>query len=95
MNIKYLNVGILDFLKDIEGSLFSLLICKYRWNKFLKCPYSEFFLSVFSRIPVENGEILFISSYSVQMWENTEQKNSEYGQFSRMCILEDHFITFR
>ena len=25
----------------------------------------------------------FSGPYSVQMWENTDQKNSEYGHFSR------------
>ena len=47
-----------------------------------KCPYLEFFLSVFSRIRTEYGEILYISSYSVRIWENKDQKNSEYGHFS-------------
>ena len=43
-----------------------------------KCPYSEFFWSVFSRIRTEYGEK---RSISVQMRENTNQKNSEYGHF--------------
>ena len=47
-----------------------------------KCPYSEFFWFVFSRIRTENGEIWCISPYSVQMGENTDQKSSEYGHFS-------------
>ena len=41
-----------------------------------KCPYSELFWSVFSRIRTEYGEI-----YSVRMQENTDQNNSEYGHF--------------
>ena len=41
--------------------------------------YSEFFWSVFSRIRTEYEEILRISLYSVQMLENTDQKNSEIG----------------
>ena len=40
-----------------------------------KCLYSEFFWSVFSCI-----------LYSVQMRENTDQKNSEYGHFSRSVL---------
>ena len=48
-----------------------------------KCAYSEFFWSVFSRIWTEYGEILRISPYSVCVWENTYQKNFEYGHFSR------------
>ena len=48
-----------------------------------KCPYSELFWSVISRIRTEFGEIRSISPYSVRMWENTDQNNSEYGYFSR------------
>ena len=48
-----------------------------------KCPHSELFWSVFSRIRTEYGEILRISPYSVQMRQNTDQNNSEYGHFSR------------
>ena len=43
-----------------------------------KYPCSEFFLSVFSHIWTES-----ISPYSVRMRENNDQKNSEYGHFSR------------
>ena len=53
---------------------------KYRLRK--KCTYSEFFWSVFSRIRIEYGEILRISSYTVWIRENTDQKNSEYWHFS-------------
>ena len=48
-----------------------------------KCPYSELFWSAFSRIRTEYGEIRSISPYSVQMRENADQNNSEYGHFSR------------
>ena len=48
-----------------------------------KCPYSELFWSVFSRIRTEYGEILRISPYSVQIRENTDQNNSEQGHFLR------------
>ena len=46
-----------------------------------KCLYSEFFWSAFPRIQTEYGEILRISPYSVQMLENMDQENSEYGHF--------------
>ena len=36
-----------------------------------KCPYSEFFWSVFSRNQAEYEEIQSISTYSVRMRENT------------------------
>ena len=52
-------------------NLMSLLaVCSLRE----KCPFSEFLWSVFSRIRTE---------YSVLMRENADQKNSEYGHFSR------------
>ena len=44
-----------------------------------KCPYSELFWSVFSRIRTEYGEIRSISQYSIRMRENTDQENPEYG----------------
>ena len=54
----------------------------------VKCPYSELFwsyseLSTFFRIRTEYGEIRSMSPYSVQIRENADQNNSEYGQFSR------------
>ena len=33
-------------------------------------------------------EIRSISPYLVWMWENTEQKNSEQGHFSRSALLQ-------
>ena len=65
-----------------------------RWMKSVRirsffCPYFLEFLSVFSRIPyfLEYGEILRIFSYSVQNWENTDQKNLEYGHFLRSDLI--------
>ena len=46
-----------------------------------KCPYSELFWSAFSGIQTEYVEIQSISQYSVQIWENADQNNSEYGHF--------------
>ena len=54
-----------------------------------KCPYSEFFWSVFSRIRTDYREIQNISPYSVQIWENTDQKNSKYEGIS---CSESHFV---
>ena len=56
------------------GRTLSLPICE-------KCPYSEFFCSAFPIIQTEYREILRISPHSVQMRENTDQNNSEYGHF--------------
>ena len=35
----------------------------------------------FSTLRTEYGEILRISPYSVRIWKNADQKNSEYGHF--------------
>ena len=48
-----------------------------------KFQYSESFWSTFSRIQTEYGEIPRISLYSVRMWENADQNNSKYRNFSR------------
>ena len=61
-----------------------------------KCPYSEFFWSVFSHIRTEYGEIGNISSYSVQMRENANQKKSEYfsrSEYSRKSLITKHLVT--
>ena len=47
-----------------------------------KCPYSEFFWSVFSHIRTGHGEIRSISPYSVRMRGTMDQKNSKYGHFT-------------
>ena len=51
-----------------------------------KCPYSELFWSLFSRIRTEYGGILCISPYSVRMGGNTDQNNFEYGHFLRSVL---------
>ena len=52
-----------------------------------KCPYSEFFWSVFSRIRVEYGDLRSKSPYFVRMREYTDHKNSKYGKFLRSDIV--------
>ena len=52
-----------------------------------KCPCLEFFLSVFSRIWTEYIEIFRISPYSIRMRKKTDQKNIEYGRFSRTVFM--------
>ena len=47
----------------------------------------RFFWSVFSLIRTKCEQIWSIFLYSVQMRENTDQKNSEYGHFSRTGCL--------
>ena len=48
-----------------------------------RCPNAEFFWSVFSRIWTEYGDLGRKSPYSVQVRENTDQKMSVFGHFSR------------
>ena len=45
-----------------------------------------FFWSAFSRIRTEYVDLWSKYPYSVQMWENTDQKNSVFGHFSRSTI---------
>ena len=54
--------------------------------------YSELFCPAFSRIGIEYGEIWGISRYSVQMRENVDQINSEYGQLLRSDKLDIWFL---
>ena len=51
------------------------------------CPYFKFFWNVFFRIQTEYGDVLFKPPYLVQIWGNTDQKNSEYGYFSLVFLL--------
>ena len=46
-----------------------------------KCPYSDFFWSVFSHIETEYEYLLSKSPSSVRMRKNTDQKKSEYEHF--------------
>ena len=66
-----------------EVSRFFMSICNL-WNSTLhqKCPYSELFWSVSSRIRTGYGELQSIFPYSIRMQENTDQNNSEYGHIS-------------
>ena len=66
------------FLWNIEILKEFFLGCLFRGIPLReKCPYSELFWSVFFYIRTEYGEIRSISPYSVQMWENLDQNNSE------------------
>ena len=58
-----------------------------------KCPYSELFWPVFSRIRTECVEIQSIFPYSVRMQENAGQNNSEYGHF--LCSVTLNFTLFK
>ena len=51
-----------------------------------KCPYSEIFWFVFSRIRIECGELRSIFPQSVQMRENRDKKNSELDTFHAVQI---------
>ena len=67
------------------GPCLTLMMEVFCWGKSLreKCPHSEFSWSVFSHIRTEYGNFLRRSPYSVQIPENTDQKNSEYRHFLR------------
>ena len=61
----------------------SFISCYEKHTLGEKCPYLALFWFAFSHIWTEYGEIRSISPYSVQMRENTDQKHSDYGHFSR------------
>ena len=58
-----------------------------------RCSYSELFWSAFSRIRTEYAEIRSIFPYSVQMRENADQNNSEYGHFLRSLRLKETTVS--
>ena len=55
-----------------------------------KCPYSEFFWSIFPCIWTEYRKILRISPYLIRIRENMDKKNSEYGHFHAVF----HYINY-
>ena len=69
--------------KLVPAKLIQVFISLFQITLREKCPYSGFFWSVFSCLRTEYGEMRSISPYSVRIRENTDQKNSEYGHFSR------------
>ena len=67
------------------------------WRRFLheNCPYLEFFWSLFSHICTEYwGRDTAYLPHSVQMGGNTDQKNSEYKQFSRSALRVKNKLLF-
>ena len=82
----YLNLVDLDS-NELTSVWKATLIKSTAW----KVSVFEVFWSVFSRIRTEYGEIRSISSYSVRMRENTDQINSEYGNFSRSDQDQDSY----
>ena len=93
-------MSLFSFITDINGFFENVLlytcVANNNQNKDIwlleKCPYLKLFWSAFSRIRTEYGEILSISPYSIRMRENTDQKNSEYGHFSRS--VRRHLLIF-
>ena len=74
-------------------SLMTFLLLYYNSLR-KKCTYSESFWSVFSRIRTEYGEMQSISPYLVQIRENTDQNNSQYGHFSRSDCCSSQISNF-
>ena len=72
--------------RQLKWSVWLKSYCEVPYLKYSrreKCPYSEFFWSVFSRIRIDYEQIFRIFPYSIQMRENMDQENSEYDHFSR------------
>ena len=74
------SLWLLSFLiylyQNCESALFWIFFSIHFLRDVLreKCPNTEFFLSVFSCIQIEYGDLLRKSPYSVRMQENTDQK---------------------
>ena len=78
-----------------DFTCFSVLQIMYEnYSLRKKCPYSELLWSTFFRIWTEYGEIRSISPYSVQIRENADQNNSEYGHFPRDYHDDSLNVTF-
>ena len=58
-----------------------------------KCPYSEFFQSIFPGIWSEYGDSLCKSPYSARIRENVDQQISNMDIFTQCKIL--HFLKFK
>ena len=69
----------MNFIQNEKSRYFSEIFHEPPLSE--KYRYLEFFWSVFLHIWIEHGEIQSIPNYSVQMWENADPKNSQYGHF--------------
>ena len=78
-----LNITKQNFWIKLELQLRKNLITWMNLDTAWKVSLFGVFLVRISLIRTEYWEIRSISSYLVQMRENTDQKNSEYGPFSR------------
>ena len=58
------------------------------------CPYSELFLSAYSRIRTKYGEILRIFSYSVQMPTRTTPNTDTFYTVKDLLINWDIILLF-
>ena len=76
-----------EYMHQISMFLFRQFLCMRILFEYCplreKCPHSDLFWSIFSRIRIEYREIRGISPYSPRMRENADQNNSEYGHFSQ------------
>ena len=79
----------LSFLSTNQSSLASAYFQKFILTLRKKCPYSELFWPPFSHI--WNAFLrIRISPYSVQIQDNEDQNNSEYGHFHTVYICFFH-----
>ena len=68
---------------QFDGSYSVCYILRIQYTLRKKCPYSELFWSLFSRIRIEYG-----------IWESPDQNNSEYGHFSRSDSVSFQFWAY-
>ena len=92
VSLKLLTISANSFILDIclgfeyvsQCSVPKFGLVSLRGN----CPYSEFFWPAFSSIWTEYGDLQSKSPYSVQMWENADQKYSKYWKYLGSVLIE-------
>ena len=99
LSTKFLNSCIFEKKKKYPQNLYMgnfciyVLVCSVISYCFYylalreKCPPSEFFWFLFSRIRTEYGKIRSISAYSTRMRENTDQKKLRIWTLFTQCCL--------
>ena len=86
-----LQFGQVIFVLILESMKNLLLQCYYVCMR-KKCPYSEFFFSVFSRIRTKYGEIVRISPYSFRMRKIRTRKTPNTDTFHAVCVYVYVFL---
>ena len=93
ISLFYFRLPKIHFMEKRNGGM-SCLLYSFYFHCVKKCPYSELFWSVFSRIRTEYRDIRRdtgrIPPYSIQIRKKADQNNSKYEQLSRSVHLTSY-----